>query len=413
MTTRANEGAFRFPGMDRGFEETRLPAATGIGDIGRGRRSTGSQDGPAHAPSILFLCPFDLSRYRGTALRARLTVDALRVAFPCRVICRGGGDGDSIVLDADWEGGSRLGAHLRPLQFSRKAAPHVLQQNPLVVHTFDVLSTLPAVLRWKPRLGLRVVVELHGLLSAEMGRGGAAARSLVRWLERFVLRRADQIIAMSHTQREYVVSAFGVAPEKIRVIWGPVDLGVFRYHDPDDGRTFRVGYSGNDFPWQGVDDCVAAAELLSSDPEVEFVFVTGSGWRTDLGGLTRCMRITAMTREQTAEQLARCHVLLSPRKGRAADMQYPFKLSSYLAAGRPVIATDVSDQRRILEKARCGVVVPPGSPQAIAEAVMRLKGEAPEARVEMGRRARRFAEEHLSLEQFRATLTSMYRELGI
>jgi hypothetical protein len=36
-----------------------------------------------------------------------------------------------------------------------------------------------------------------------------------------------------------------------------------------------------------------------------------------------------------------------------------------------------------------------------------------EARVEMGRRARRFAEEHLSLEQFRATLTSMYRELGI
>ena len=125
------------------------------------------------------------------------------------------------------------------------------------------------------------------------------------------------------------------------------------------------------------------------------------------------MRIAAVTREQTAEQLARCHVLLSPRKGRAADMQYPFKLSSYLAAGRPVIATDVSDQRRIIEGAHCGVVVPPGSPQAIAEAVMRLKGEAPEARVEMGRRARRFAEEHLSLEQFRATLTSMYRELGI
>jgi len=364
-------------------------------------------------PAVLFLCPFNLSRYRGTALRARITMDALGTSIPCGVVCRGGGGEGSMVLDADWRGGTGLAAFVRPLHFAIAATPHVLRAAPRAVHTFDVLSTLPAIVHWKKKLGLHVVVELHGLHSAEMGRGGAAARGLVRWLERFVLRRADQIIAMSHTQREYVVSAFGVAPEKIRVIWGPVDLDVFRYQDPDDGSTFRVGYSGNDFPWQGVDDCLAAAALLSSDPEVEFVFVTGSGWRTDLGGLARCMRIAAVTREQTAEQLARCHLLLSPRKGKAADMQYPFKLSSYLAAGRPVIATDVSDQRRILEKARCGLIVPPGSPQAIAEAVMRLKGEAPEARVEMGRRARRFAEEHLSLEQFRATLTSMYRELGI
>ena len=63
------------------------------------------------------------------------------------------------------------------------------------MHTFDALSALPAVLWWKPRQRGSIVVELHGLVSAQMGRGGPVAHGLVRALERFVLRRADQIIA--------------------------------------------------------------------------------------------------------------------------------------------------------------------------------------------------------------------------
>jgi glycosyltransferase involved in cell wall biosynthesis len=162
-----------------------------------------------------------------------------------------------------------------------------------------------------------------------------------------------------------------------------------------------------------VDDCLDAAELLASEPDIEFLFVTGSGWRTDLRCLHRLTSIEAETREQTAQQLARCDVLLSPRKGRAADVQYPFKLSSYLALGRPVIATDVSDQRRILEAARCGIVIPPGSPRAIAEAIRHLRDEGRADRVAMGERARLFAEEHLSMDKFRSSLVGMYNELGI
>ncbi len=381
-----------------------------------GRRDTALTHPPenekAGESGVLFLCPFDLSRYRGTALRARMTIDALRTAISCGVICRGDDGRGSVVLGGSG-GGTGLSAYLHEMQFSLRALPYMRQMGARAVHTFDAVSALPAVLWWKPRQRGSIVVELHGLVSAQMGRGGPVVHSLVRALERLVLRRADRIIAMSYSQRDFLVRVFKLPPEKIEVIWGPVDLGVFRYCDPEEAETFRVGYSGNDFPWQGVDDCIEAAKLLAHNNALEFVFLTGSGWRTALERLGRVRGIPVTTRTEAADWLGRCDALLSPRKGRAADLQYPFKLSSYLAVGRPVIATDVSDQRRILEEARCGLVVPPGSPQAIAGAVMRLKGEAPEARVEMGRRARRFAEEHLSLAQFRATLTSMYRELGI
>jgi glycosyltransferase involved in cell wall biosynthesis len=364
-------------------------------------------------PAVVFVCPFDLSRYRGTALRARITKDALCTRLPCGLICRGGGGEGSILLDADWQGGAGLAAFLRPLRFALSATPHIARLAPRAMHTFDVLSSLPAILRWKPKLGLRVVVELHSLHSAEMGRGGPAARSAIRALERFVLRRADRIIAMSYSQQTYLTQAFGIPADKIRVIWGPVDLDIFQYREPGKAEVVRAAYSGNDFHWQGVDDCLDAARLLAAESNIEFLFVTGSGWRTDLTGRDRVARIEAETREQTAQQLTRCDVLLSPRKGRAADVQYPFKLSSYLALGRPVVATDVSDQRRILEAAQCGIVIPPGSPRAIAEAIRRLRDEGRADRVAMGERARLFAEEHLSMDKFRSSLVGMYNELGI
>ena len=364
-------------------------------------------------PALVFVCPFDLSRYRGTALRARITKDALCTRLPCGLICRGGGGEGSILLDANWQGGAGLAAFLRPFRFAVTATPHIARLAPRAVHTFDVLSSLPAILRWKPKLGLRVVVELHSLHSAEMGRGGPAARSAIRALERFVLRRADRIIAMSYSQQTYLTQAFGIPAEKIRVIWGPVDLDIFQYREPGKAEVVRAAYTGNDFHWQGVDDCLDAARLLAAESNIEFLFVTGSGWRTDLTGRDRVARIEAETREQTAQQLARCDVLLSPRKGRAADVQYPFKLSSYLALGRPVVATDVSDQRRILEAAQCGIVIPPGSPRAIAEAIRRLRDEGRADRVAMGERARLFAEEHLSMDKFRSSVLAMYEELGI
>jgi glycosyltransferase involved in cell wall biosynthesis len=282
-----------------------------------------------------------------------------------------------------------------------------------VVHTFDTVSSLPAILQWKRRLGLRVVVELHGLASAEMGGGVPLARPLAAWLERFVLRRADGIIAMSHSQREYLVNVVGVPAERIHVIWGPVDLDVFRFREAEETGALRVGYSGNDFRWQGVDDCLAAARQVANECDIEFLFVTGSGWRTEVTGLHRVRLAAAGTREQTAESLAGCHVLVSPRKGRAADLQYPFKLSSYLAVGRPIIATDVSDQRRIIEGANCGLMIPPGSPGDLAAAILRLRDEGAQGRREMGRRARRFAEEHLSLERFHEALFAVYRAIGV
>jgi glycosyltransferase involved in cell wall biosynthesis len=89
---------------------------------------------------------------------------------------------------------------------------------------------------------------------------------------------------------------------------------------------------------------------------------------------------------------------------------YPVKLFEYLAAGLPVVATDVPRWRAVLDAYDCGVSVPHGSPRLLGEAIAGLLDDDGRARA-MGERARRAAEERYSWETQAAVLLELYREL--
>src|SRR6185436_16629168 len=161
--------------------------------------------------------------------------------------------------------------------------------------------------------------------------------------------------------------------ERVTVLWGPEDLSAFPYAAPPPGTPFTVGYLGNGNYWQGIETLARAARLVEHEgirfhlagfaPTVEHGF---GGGNVVVPGPVRRADVPAV--------LSRCHVLVSPRIGdRATAGQYPQKLSTYLAAGRPVIASDVNDQAAVLALAECGLVVPPGDARALAAAIVRMR----------------------------------------
>jgi glycosyltransferase involved in cell wall biosynthesis len=64
----------------------------------------------------------------------------------------------------------------------------------------------------------------------------------------------------------------------------------------------------------------------------------------------------------------------------------PVKMFEYMAAGLPVVASDIALWREIVEAHRCGVTVDPADPAAIARAVLGLLGDG--EREAMGARGR-------------------------
>jgi colanic acid biosynthesis glycosyl transferase WcaI len=353
--------------------------------------------------SVCLLCPFDLGRPSGTPLRAVATLEALDGHVPLHVLATSDANGAEPLGDI-W---SRDGLHLSMRRFCLAAFQRLRRLRPRVVHCFTPTAAVPAIAARRLWPETRVVLDYHGAAEFELARARPYVRVLFTALDGWAVRRADAVVAMSAPQRAYLEARWKPAatPE---VSWAPVDLERVRSTPVRPAEVRRIGYFGNANFWQGLDDLVSAARLCKEEPLS--VVVAGAdaselgllpGDPVDVSG--------SPSREQMLGGMEECDILVSPRRGGAvSDLQYPFKLSAYLAAGRPIIGTDVSDQGDIIRRAGCGLVVPPESPAALAEAMRELARAPTERLVEMGTRARQFAEHHLGFDVLRRQLGRAY-----
>lgn len=88
-------------------------------------------------------------------------------------------------------------------------------------------------------------------------------------------------------------------------------------------------------------------------------------------------------------------------------MSQPTKLFEYMAAGLPVIASDFAHWRSILDQHKCGLLVNPLDPQAIAHAMQWLL-DHPEEAAAMGRRGREAIESRFNWEPEKQKLLALY-----
>jgi glycosyltransferase involved in cell wall biosynthesis len=351
---------------------------------------------------VAFVFPWDLGSEKATAIRARVTIDAVQ----SRRHETGLGAVGVVSPDLDRAPWSR-GFWLQ--RFVPAAMRELETFAPDVIHAITTQAVAPALLYRRRHPGTRVVFEMHGLTCLEVGGLRLRRRASLAALDVWGAHGADAIVAMSFTQREQLRRWLRVAPDKIHPLWGPVDLELFRYEDPPAAPPFVVGYSGNDAFWQGTETILAAARLLQDERHIRFHFMGFPADGRRAADASNVVFLGVVPRDDVPRELARCHVLVSPRARQVVtNSQYPFKLSAYLAAGRPVVATAVSDQPHVLNEAGCGVIVSAGDAAALAGAVRRLAALPEAERLALGRRARAFAESRLSPESLVTALTAIY-----
>ena len=150
-----------------------------------------------------------------------------------------------------------------------------------------------------------------------------------------------------------------------------------------DGRPVAL-YSGNFEPYQGVELLVDAAALA---PEVQLVFMGGepeqvARMRARAARGTACVFAGKRATDELAAFLGIASVLVSPR---VSGVNTPFKVYTYLASGRPLVATRAVTHTQLLDDTTAWLVEP--TPEGLAAGIRAALADPVEAarRAERGR----------------------------
>jgi len=114
------------------------------------------------------------------------------------------------------------------------------------------------------------------------------------------------------------------------------------------------------------------------------------------------LRLSLVPYTSMPRVLAAADVLAIPQLDEEpARFQMPMKVYDCMAAGRPIVATAVSDLPRVLDG--CGKIVPPGDARALRHAINELLDD-PAAANELGARARERCLREYSIQRMSVTL---------
>jgi colanic acid biosynthesis glycosyl transferase WcaI len=259
------------------------------------------------------------------------------------------------------------------------------------------------------------IINIQDLASqAAAGVGIVRSARLARWLERFefsAYARAAGALVLCQAFQDALV-AHRYPAEQIRLVRSPIDLRNIRPVTPDGVFRRNLGIALTDFVVlfagsmglkQALPNIVEAARLIRTEaPLIKWVLVGEGESKAATLDLIRyydlesqVLLLPLQPSDQMANMLASADVLLLNQLSSVKDTVIPSKLLTYMAAGRAVVAAvnEMSQSAILMREAQGGVWVESENPAALATAIRNLQYD-PSGLPEMGRRNRRFAEEH-------------------
>jgi glycosyltransferase involved in cell wall biosynthesis len=213
------------------------------------------------------------------------------------------------------------------------------------------------------------------------------------------LRRADALVALTREMRQEMIAA-GLPPERITIVPSGVELPP---GEPGPPEPDRLLFAGRLDRAKGLETLLEAVRILRASRPRAVLGVFGRGpeeaaLRATAArlGLGEAVSFEGWTDRLEAE-LARSSAVVLPTLGEGMSNV----LLEAMAAGRPVVTTDIPANRELVTHGENGLLAPPGDPAALAGAIGTLLDDPGLAR-RMGSQGRRRAERDHSLDAMAA-----------
>jgi len=225
--------------------------------------------------------------------------------------------------------------------------------------------------------GIPMVTTCHGFFNKNIGRAILAC-----W--------GEKVIAISGAVEENLVNYFGVDKSRISLIYNGVDTGKFlKDFSKEEKDNLKdkfgikkdcgvIGMISRFTPDKGHDTLLYAFRgILKDKPNTQMVFVGDGDKKQDIVNLAQKLNLSDSAvfikpQLDTVEALSVMDIFMfTPARREGLGLA----LIEALAAGKPVVATNVGGISSVIEDNVNGILTEPSKPELLAEAVLRLLGD--------------------------------------
>jgi glycosyltransferase involved in cell wall biosynthesis len=287
-------------------------------------------------------------------------------------------------------------------------------------------GSLPALERQRRRLGGRTIYDSRDvyMLARDRARLERPLRSLIGWLERRFARRMDRVLTVNEPYADLLVRQLGVTRPPVVMncpdLWQGPESAADRIRNALglESATAIVLYQGQLITERGIEQAMeaildvpgAALALLGYGPlEAQIRERIALPPYRD-----RVFLLPAVPPDELLAWTASADVSVIPIQPTTVNHRFstPQKLFESLAAGVPVVASDLPGMAGIVRSTGVGLLCDPTSPAAIARALREIVAAPDTERTALRARVREAVADRYNWRAQARTLFALYDELA-
>ena len=287
-------------------------------------------------------------------------------------------------------------------------------------------GSLPGILHLRDRFGGRAIYDSRDIYlhARQFDRMSRPWRAIYRRIERRWARRCDAVITVNQAYADVLVRTLGIAPPAIV-------MNCPERFDPPEPRPDRIRqalglppergivlYQGNLMTERGIEQ---GMDAILDVPGADLVLLGYGALQVMLADqvtrppyLGRVHLLAAVAPTELLDWTCSADVMLMAIQPTTLNHRFttPNKLWEAMAAGVPVVASDLPGMAAIVRETGCGVLCDPTSPADVARAIRSILDLPADARAELRARGLAAAHDRYNWAAQASTLLSVYAGLS-
>jgi glycosyltransferase involved in cell wall biosynthesis len=241
---------------------------------------------------------------------------------------------------------------------------------------------------------------------------------LYRTMERIAARYCDVHISVNETDRRRAIEAGLGGPDRIVTVLNGIDVDQFINVTPAPLRTelslpddaILIGWTGRLNFLKGLEYLIKALPpLIAAEPRAHVLLVGSGELENDLRALVTELGVEDHChflgfRQDIPALLASLDLYAQPSLSEGLSIS----LLEAMAAGKPIVTTDITGNREVIEGGVSGLLVPPTDVEALATALLKLMRD-PTRSQRLARQARQRVEQHFNADRMVKETVDLYR----